>query len=111
MKHPKLLDEKFVIETARHDPVFFANYFLSEELALTRKIPFFHRAIMAIMTREVEFLETYGELDKIVENFPKQFFFNEQGKICLRYTKHTAITIPRGFGKTLVTQIIALWNI
>ena len=98
-----------VLIRAYEDPVFFANYFLKQSFNLDADIPFFHRAMLAIMTRKVEFLEQYGEVDKILKHFPNQFKM-EKGKLILKYAKHTLLILPRGFGKTIMTKIFIIWS-
>ena len=108
LKDIDLKNKDQVLERARHDIAFFMIFFLQEEFNLTLKIPFFHRALLAIASKQVAFLEDYGDLEQIVKTFPKQFYFNEEGKICLNSAKNTCVLIPRGFGKTLCMKAFIL---
>jgi hypothetical protein len=87
-------------------------------------IPWFHRGIIAIILRRTDFLEKYGDVDKIIENFiwredpwdeksPKQYLFSrgEDGRIHLKITKHTLILLPRGFSKTTLLNGLIIYMI
>lgn len=103
------------------DPVFFFRFFLENWFPDT--VPWFHRGILAILTRKTAFLEKYGELDKIIRHFvwkvnpddPKSeehaiFYLDKEGHICLRVTPFTSIMLPRGFSKTtLLNGVVLYW--
>ena len=113
----KLTQEEILEERIRimDDPVYFALKYLPQWFRIAPKdgscaIPWFHRANLAIMARDCEFLEKYGDIDKIVEHFPKIFSLNEDGKLMMGYTQNTLLEIPRGFAKTTVTRAFILWS-
>lgn len=83
-------------------------------------IPWFHRGIIAIMTRRCGFLHKYGELDKIVRHFVHVdelggespiFSIGEDGKLSMRIGQYTAIMMPRGFSKTTLFNATNIWKI
>jgi hypothetical protein len=96
----------------------------------TIEIPWFQRGILAILTGRVEFLEYYGELDKIISNFiTTRFEFNaitreneeiitgaifwldSQGHIHMTLNENTVIMLPRGYAKTTTGGVAApLYN-
>lgn len=104
-------DEKSAImERAYSDPVFFCRHFLGH--LFKQEIPWFHRGIMAILTRKCQFLERYGELEKIIRNFVhevdgelRQVFFYKDGRLTMAIGKYTELIIPRGFSKTTIAGI------
>lgn len=88
------------------------------------KIPWFHRAIMAIILRRTDFLPKYGELDLIVKHFvwredpwdeksPAKAMFEvlPNGKVKLLITQHTLIMLPRGFSKTTLLNALLIYMI
>jgi hypothetical protein len=83
------------------------------------RIPWLHRGIWAILTRQTEFLHKYGELDEIVENFIYQregtwykVFGWKEGQLVMMLGQNTLLMIPRGFSKTtLAGQAKSLRNI
>lgn len=102
------------------DPVYFLKLFLPDWFPDT--IPWFHRGILAILTRQTDFLVKYGELDKIIANFewkedpwdqqsPPQPMFSLQpdGTIKLVITRFTVLMLPRGFSKTTLLNGIGLY--
>lgn len=93
------------------DPVFFLRYFL--EHLFPGPVPWFHRGILAILTRRSEFLHHYGEFDKIQRHFRNRdgsAIFDVDGTLDLR--KYTEIMLPRGFAKTTLAGVgFNLWNI
>jgi len=104
------------------DPVFFCSWFLQKWFPL--EIPWFHRGMLAILTRKCEFLENYAELPKIIENFvwyseedtekkaPHHVFrFDDEGKLFMVLGKFTLLLIPRGFSKTTIANAVNLYNI
>lgn len=91
------------------DPILFAMTFFAHKFPTP--IPWFHRAIFAILTRKVEFLERYGELDKIEKYFininpgtgeKTPLFFWHKGVFCMQTGQFTNVVIPRGFSKTTI---------
>lgn len=110
------------------DPVFFARFFFPEKFF--KPMPWVHRGILAILTRQTDFLLKYGELDKIVrhfvwkedpddENAPEHPLFHlhhdEAGNVVaidLDVTKFTMLMVPRGFSKTTIAgQLVVIWKI
>ncbi len=103
-------DLKKVAAQALEDPVFFCRHFL--EKLFPTEMPWFHRAILAILTRRTKFLTKYGELDKIKRNFvferDKKFYpiFLQRGEdLVLIKTRFTLIMMPRGFSKTTLAGV------
>jgi hypothetical protein len=99
-------------EDGLYDPVFFCRYFL-EHLFQT-PLPWFHRGLLAILTRQTAFLRSYGELDKIESNFVMQnaetdewepIFLRQGEDLMLVRRRFTLIKIPRGFSKTTIAGI------
>lgn len=101
------------------DPVFFARFFLPHWFP--DKVPWFHRGIMAVVTRQTEFLKKYGELDKIFAHFrwssniedPKArtepvFEWADDGRILLHVGRFWLIFAPRGFSKTTLENMFVL---
>lgn len=98
------------------DPVFFCKYFLPH--MFSKPVPWFHRGLMAILTRQTNFLKKYGELDKIFSNFVWQedptddkcpfqpiFQMEPSGDISLKLGQYTMIMVPRGFSKTTIAGV------
>lgn len=86
------------------DPVYFCRYYLSEWFP--DAIPWFHRGIMAIHTRSMDWLPKYGQLDKIERHFRwldadgrlHPIFDFESMRMVI--SPNSNIIVPRGFGKT-----------
>lgn len=87
------------------------------------KMPWFHRGILAILTKQTGFLPQYGELDKIVENFVwredpwdptsparPMFTLNPDGTVDLEMAPFTLIMLPRGFSKTTLLNGVNIYN-
>lgn len=102
------------------DPIYFLRLVLNEWFP--DDIPWFHRGIIAIILRRVDFLENYEHTDKIIKYFVWRedpwdekspayplFSRDENGRISLKITKHTLIMLPRGFAKTTLLNGIALY--
>ncbi len=83
--------------------------------------PWFHRGILAIFWRRCKFLELYGEVDEIIENFvydldPKNpslgtapiFYRDSNGELCMEITPFTQVRMPRGFSKTTLCNAAVL---
>lgn len=111
------LSKEEITEVAKQgliDPVFFCKTFLPN--LFPGRIPWVHRGIWAILTRQTEFLKKYGELDKIFSNFvvqrrpedkPRPIFVWKNDKILLDIERYTEIMLPRGFSKTTLVGIAA----
>jgi len=91
------------------DPVLFCRFFLHD--LFPGPIPWFHRGLLAILTKKVDFLWKYGEVDKIVENFVWQdregnehhiFEVEAEGKLKMTLGRFTLIMMPRGSAKTTI---------
>lgn len=84
-------------------------------------IPWFHKGIIAILTRRCAFLErcTPREMDKILRHFVVKrdqepdvpIFRFVDGRITMSIGKYTAIMMPRGFSKTTLFNGTNLWKI
>jgi len=113
-----------ILEETFEDPVQFGRFFLNHKFS--KRIPWVHRGILAIYTRQTDFLLKYGELDKIVAHFVWEddngdehpiFILNkdEAGNVIsidLQITKYSLLMMPRGFSKTtLVGQLVILYYI
>lgn len=111
-----------IAERGFADPVFFCKFFLEKWFPL--EVPWFHRGMLAILTRKCGFLEEYAGLDKIIENFvwydvddidkarPHAVFrYGDDGKLLMVLGKFTLLLIPRGFAKTTLTNAVNLYNI
>jgi len=100
------------------DPVYFCKYFLSH--LFPKRIPWLHRGTWALLTKRVDFLDRYGETDKIFSNFvftrdgKEESIFSRgaDGKITLWREKFTLLLWPRGFSKTTLAGLaFNLYNI
>ena len=117
-----------ILELTYSDPVQFCKTFLDHKFP--KEIPWVHRGILAIATRQTDFLVKYGDLDKIIRHFvwkedpddeksPEHPIFHpvvgKDGSIVsldLDYTKYSLLMMPRGFSKTtLVGQAVVLYYI
>ena len=102
-----------ILQEAYEDPVFFCHYFLPH--LFPGRIPWFHQGIMAIITEQVDFLDKYGEADKIIRNFVftdptteqerRIFERDEDGHIVLNRRQFIQIMCPRGSSKTTIAGI------
>ena len=103
------------------DPVFFCKTFLPHWFP--QDIPWFHRAMLAILCRRTGFLKKYGDLDLIYEffvwrqhlddpNSPKVHLFewDHSGGLILNLTAYTLLMLPRGFAKTTICNASILWD-
>lgn len=121
-------DLKVILTETFADPVLFLKTFLSHKFS--KDVPWVHRGILAIATRQTDFLLKYGDLDKIVSHFtwkadpndPKcpenpifTLHYDERGNVTaidLDYTKYSLLMMPRGFSKTtLMGQAVILYYI
>lgn len=114
------------------DPVFFCGFFLQDWFPVSwvpektagiqgleppetaTAMPWVHRGILAILTKKVDFLLKYGELEKIQSNFtwtdeeeqehPIFELVDDSGEVLERPRMHlakfTEVMMPRGFSKT-----------
>lgn len=94
------------------DKVLFCKTFLPHLFPL--EMPWVHRGILAILTRDASWLPIYGELDLICKHFTHQDgdgtlhqVFTEQsdGSVDMHLGKFTLLMIPRGFSKTTLAGI------
>lgn len=106
------------------DPVYWCRFFLPHYFPEDSPVPWFHRGIIAIFTQQCAFLETYGELDKIMSNFvwsedpansesPTHpiFFYDDAGTLCMEIKQFSSLLIPRGFSKTTIVNALTLRDI
>jgi hypothetical protein len=116
------------------DPVFFCGFFLPKWFPgvlpregkefLVTSMPVVHRGILAVLTKKCAFLERYGEVDWLIENFVWQedpndsnspihhiFYRDEEGTLKMRLGKFTLLLMPRGFSKTTLLNASNLYHI
>jgi hypothetical protein len=118
------------------DPVFFCRVFLSEWFP--KAMPWFHRGLLALLTRETDFLLNFGTenwktetgfvwdqsgLDKICRHFVWQqdpndpdgkdlpLFVVREGKVLLQVSQIQQEIIPRGFSKTTLCNAMVIRNV
>jgi hypothetical protein len=116
------LDIKEIVRKNVQDPVHFLQVYLSEWFPT--RIPWVHRGLLAIMTRRVDFLLKYGELDKIEKHFVwcedwqnpdaprhKIFDFSDPTKPKMTLGPNTAVMMPRGFSKTTIANGVTIYKI
>lgn len=109
-----MISDKARVERVKkglQDPV----WFLREHMPhlFTEELPWPHRGTIAILTENTAFLETYGEIDKIIENFTytdqdgieRSIFGYKNSKLVLYRRPYTEIMWPRGFGKTSLAGV------
>lgn len=100
------------------NPDWFLRYFLEEQFP--SEIPWFHLGIIAILTKQTDFLLKYPPqvVDKIVGHFvwtspegPVPLFTRTPSGIDLKVTKYSMIMVPRGFAKTTLCGfgIVLFW--
>lgn len=96
------------------DPILFCKTFLPH--LFPGRIPWVHRGLWAILTRQTDFLWKYGEVDKIISNFvvqrrpkdpPRSIFVQKGEKLLLDIERYTEIMLPRGFSKTTLAGVAA----
>jgi hypothetical protein len=115
-------DIKKELSEAYADPVYFLKFFLPHWFP--DKIPWFHRGIIAILTRKTDFLRKYGDVDLIVKHFVWKedpwdeaspahpiFAVEPDGSISMTIVKHSLILMPRGFSKTTLLNGLILYFI
>lgn len=124
-----------VIAEGYRNPVFLCRTFLADWFP--NYMPWFHRGILAILTKRTDFLLDFSEetwpqetkswdeaqLDKLLRHFvwksrpdddqsPENPVFERNGdKIDLRCTDFTLIMLPRGFSKTTLINSSNIWHI
>lgn len=99
------------------DPVYFSQGLFPH--LFPGKIPWIHRGVWAILTRQTEFLHKYGEVEEILENFIYsrdgkwyRVFGWQDGKLVMMLGQNTLLLLPRGFSKTtLAGQANSLRNV
>ncbi len=104
------------------DPPWFFRFFLTKWFPT--EIPWVHRGLIAILVRRCDFLEKYGEVDKIINNFvwredPQDenspihhiFWRDEKGILNMTLGKFTLVLMPRGFSKTTIANAVNILNI
>lgn len=97
------------------DPVAFMQELLGDWFY--KPLTWMHRGYLAIMLRRTDFLQKYGELDKIIKNFVYKndpwdqnevgkplFHLEEDGTVSLTISRNTEIMMPRGIGKTTLAN-------
>jgi hypothetical protein len=104
--------QQALIEECYLDPVLFAGTFLREWFP--GRLPWYQRAVLAILSGKAEFLSRYGELDAIYENFPGVFSWVKEPRkaerLALNRLSNVVVMLPRGFGKTTLVNTITLHN-
>jgi predicted phage terminase large subunit-like protein len=102
-------DVKFLVKECWEDPVFFCKYFLPH--LFPQRIPWLHRGAWAVLTGKTKFLERYGEIDKIVDNFTYErngthsIFERTDKGLVLKRQPYTLMIWPRGFSKTTLAGV------
>lgn len=103
------------------DPAFWCRTFLPHWFP--SRMPWLHLGILAILTRRVDFLNKYPDLDKILKYFvykedPKKsdsamvpIFSIDNNIIKMTLSRNTAIMMPRGFSKTTLVNAALLYLI
>jgi predicted phage terminase large subunit-like protein len=109
-------DVKFLVKECWEDPVFFCKYFLPH--LFPQRIPWLHRGTWAVLTGKTKFLERYGEVDKIVDNFTYErngthsVFERTDDGLVLKRQPYTLMIWPRGFSKTTLAGVaFNLYNV
>lgn len=105
------LEVKDRVERCFDDPVLFCRYYL--EHMFPTPMPPVHRGLLAILTRKTSFLDDYGDVDWITENFVMEregrtfeiFQRGEDGVLRMYLGTHTLVLMPRGFSKTTICGI------
>lgn len=102
-----------IAKVCYEDPVAFCRTFLPH--LFPGEIAWFHRALLAILTRKSRFLLRYGELDRIEREFRTQdgraIFEVERGPdgepvdVRMNLGRFTLVIMPRGCGKTTIAGI------
>lgn len=123
---------KKVLAECYADPTLFCRTFLPDWFP--KPMSWVHRGVLAILLHKVDFLLNFGEerwgsevyyygerdLNKILKHFvwkpnedaePVPLFRLEDGKLHLMTANRIQIRLPRGFGKTTVTNAAQLYKI
>jgi hypothetical protein len=112
--------EAAVIE-GYNDPAFWCRFFLPHWFPTT--MPWLHLGILAILTRRVDFLQKYKDLDKIIQYFTYKknpndpnsevvpIFRLENNVLKMEISRFTLIMMPRGFSKTTLVNAVNLFLI
>lgn len=90
-----------IAEKAYRDPVFFCKYFMPTQFP--GPVPWFHKAIMAILDRNAKFLIGDPDYPRIQKNFIDTRgvqIFNDDFTMNLQ--QHVMLMIGRGFAKTTI---------
>jgi len=111
VEHLGSLEVKDRVQRCFEDPVLFCRYYLEHMFPLP--MPAVHRGLLAILTRQTQFLEVYGEVDWICDNFVmerdgKTYRIFERGEdyvLRMYLGTHTLVLMPRGFSKTTLCGI------
>lgn len=131
----KLIRE--VYETGLNDPVYFCRTVLSAWFP--KRMPWLHRGLLALMTRQTEFLLNFGEekwrdeegtwspkdLDKVLRHFTwsptpddknakrlpifKLVWHGTKPRIEMQVSQIQQEIMPRGFSKTTLCNAVVLW--
>jgi hypothetical protein len=93
------------------NPHHFAKFFFPA--LVPKRMPWLHKGILAITTKQVEWLENDSEVKKIVRNFVYErdgevipLLVWHEGKLHLNLERYTLFMIPRGYAKTTIVGII-----
>ncbi|MBA4274985.1 MAG: hypothetical protein C0436_04960 [Alphaproteobacteria bacterium] len=77
------------------------------------RMPWLHKGILAITTKQLEWLENDPDLGKILSNFVFErdgetipIFTVVAGKLQMKFEKYTMFMVPRGFAKTTIVGVI-----
>lgn len=104
-----------------NDPAFWCRFFLPHWFPT--QVPWLHLGILAILTRRVDFLLKYPDLDKILKYFTyKQnpndkdspeipIFYLDNSGLRMEISRYTLIMMPRGFSKTTIVNAVNLFLI
>lgn len=103
-------------EQGYSNPEFFCKTFLEEWFP--SDMPWVHAGLLAVLTRQTDWLAQRGDLAEIVENFvyydggvPRRIFEVDGDAVHMTVSRFTQIMMPRGFSKTTIVNACVLWNI
>lgn len=111
---PKLTEEerKAIAIEAYADPVFFCTFFLKHMFPVG--LPWMHRGLLAILLGRCNFLEKYGNVEKIINNFVVErdnevtpLFYYENDELKMVEFTNILVMLPRGCGKTTLAGVAA----
>lgn len=104
-------EAKTIAANCFHDPIQFCNTFFPH--IFPEEIPWVHRGILALFLNKTDFLDEYGELDKIKNNFvwdDGTHVFTDNMEITQWY-KNILVLLPQGFSKTsYIGLVIPIYN-